>query len=73
MYENEADQVKVHEVIHTDQGDIVDESGDQPCKDEDDNTQWPGNSWLSKDSCNICTCPGRKNTLLTSNGIYLSD
>eukprot|EP00090_Calanus_glacialis_P020063 TRINITY_DN3084_c0_g1_i1.p1 TRINITY_DN3084_c0_g1~~TRINITY_DN3084_c0_g1_i1.p1 ORF type:complete len:278 (+),score=46.77 TRINITY_DN3084_c0_g1_i1:108-941(+) len=58
MYENEADQVKVHEVIHTDQGDIVDESGDQPCKDEDDNTQWPGNSWLSKDSCNICTCPG---------------
>ena len=60
MYENKVDQVKVHELIHTDEGTIVDESGDQPCKDEDDKTQWPGNSWLSKDSCNICTCPGRE-------------
>jgi len=58
MYENEADQVKVHELIHTDEGTIVNESEDQPCTDEDNNTQWPGNSWLSKDSCNICTCPG---------------
>jgi len=58
MYENKVDQVKVHELIHTEEGTIVDESGDQPCKDEDDKTQWPGNSWLSKDSCNICTCPG---------------
>eukprot|EP00092_Neocalanus_flemingeri_P030677 GFUD01033309.1.p1 GENE.GFUD01033309.1~~GFUD01033309.1.p1 ORF type:complete len:278 (-),score=57.91 GFUD01033309.1:206-1039(-) len=58
MYENEADQVKVHELIHTDEGTIVDESRDQSCKDDDDNTQWSGSSWLSKDSCNICTCPG---------------
>jgi len=58
MYENEVDQVKVHELIHTDEGTIVDESGDQPCKDDDDNTKWPGESWLSKDSCNICNCPG---------------
>ena len=49
--------VKVHEVIETKEGSIVDESKDQTCKDEDNNTKWSGSSWLSKDSCNICYCP----------------
>jgi len=58
FYENEEDMVKVHEVIETKEGSIVDESKDQTCKDEDNNTKWSGSSWLSKDSCNICYCPG---------------
>ena len=59
IFEDEQNEVKVHELIHTEHGDIADESGDQPCEDDEGNTQWPGNSWLSQDSCNICTCPGR--------------
>jgi len=58
VYENEKDQVKVHELIHTKEGTIVDESGDQPCTDQNNKTQWPGSSWLSPDSCNVCTCMG---------------
>jgi len=58
IFEDEQNEVKVHELIHTEHGDIADESGDQPCQDDEGNTQWPGNSWLSQDSCNICTCPG---------------
>ena len=60
MFVDEEDQVEVHEVVHAKVDTVVDESGDQPCYDYDNNTQLPGNSWLSKDSCNICTCTGKK-------------
>jgi len=57
LYVDEDDQVEVHELIHKEDA-IADESGDKPCYDMNNNTQWPGNSWLSQDSCNICTCLG---------------
>ena len=60
LYVDEEDQVMVHELIHKEEDTIVDESGDKPCYDMNNNTQWPGNSWLSEDSCNICTCTGNK-------------
>ena len=59
LYVDEEDQVKVHELVHKEDT-IVDESGDKPCYDMNNNTQWPGNSWLSQDSCNICTCLGEQ-------------
>jgi len=65
-YENEKDQVKVHEFIHNEHGTIVDESGDQYCKDDKGNTQWPGNTWLTEDSCNVCHCIGNGSAPLCS-------
>jgi len=58
LYVSEEDQVKVHELIHKEGDTMVDEAGEKPCYDMKNNTQWPGNSWLSDDSCNICTCLG---------------
>jgi hypothetical protein len=36
---------------------IVDETGDSPCT-VNGVTKFPGDSWLTEDSCNICTCTG---------------
>lgn len=59
---DEEDLAEVHEVVHevghAKIDTVVDELGDQPCYDYNNKTQWLGNSWLSQDSCNICTCPG---------------
>ena len=64
MFVDEEDQAEVHEVVHevvhAKVDTVVDESGDQPCYDYDNTEQLQGSSWLSQDSCNICTCPGRK-------------
>lgn len=60
--ERKCDDVMEHrtetELQELDGGLIVDESGDQPCTDEDGKTQFPGASWLTGDSCNICVCHG---------------
>ena len=60
MFVDEEEQAEVHEVVHAKEDTVVEESGDQPCYDDDNTTQWPGSSWLSQDSCNICTCPGSR-------------
>jgi len=36
---------------------IVDETGDSPCT-VNGVTKFPGDSWLTEDSCNICECTG---------------
>merc|ERR1711874_537400 len=41
-----------------DGGSIVDESGDQPCSDHNGESRNPGDTWLTEDSCNICSCKG---------------
>merc|ERR1711874_90937 len=41
-----------------DGGSIVDESGDQPCRDHNNESRNPGDTWLTEDSCNICSCKG---------------
>lgn len=39
-------------------GEVVDETGDSPCRGEDGTTKFPGETWLTSDQCNICTCTG---------------
>ena len=42
-----------------DGGSIVDESGDRPCRDHNNESRNPGDTWLTEDSCNICSCKGQ--------------
>jgi len=49
---------EINEFIHTKLGTVVNEDGDIPCRDYNGTEQWPGNSWLSADGCNICSCKG---------------
>ena len=52
---DEANNAEVEEVSHNQ----VAEEGDIPCRDAVTNQdRMPGDSWLSEDSCNICTCTG---------------
>lgn len=46
------------DIIKTPNGDIVDETGDSPCRLENGSTKFPGDTWLTEDSCNACTCTG---------------
>ena len=41
-------------------GEIVVESGDRPCKDHNNEDRNPGDTWLTGDSCNICSCKGKQ-------------
>merc|ERR1711874_542989 len=49
---------KIDEIVKTEGGSIVDESGDQPCRDHNNESRNPGDTWLTEDSCNICSCKG---------------
>lgn len=52
---DEANNAEVEEISHNQ----VAEEGDIPCRDAVTNQdRMPGDSWLSEDSCNICTCTG---------------
>ncbi|XP_023346184.1 kielin/chordin-like protein [Eurytemora carolleeae] len=48
----------VEKKAKTELGDIVDETGDSPCRLNDGVTKFPGDIWLTEDSCNVCTCTG---------------
>ena len=49
----------IDEIIHTKEGSVVPELGDQTCRDLVSNTEkMPGDTWLSEDGCNICVCKG---------------
>merc|ERR1711874_745020 len=49
---------KIDEIVNAEGGSIVDESGDQPCRDHNNESRNPGDTWLTEDSCNICSCKG---------------
>ena len=52
---DEANNAEIEEFSHNQ----VEEEGDIPCRDAVTNQdRMPGDSWLSEDSCNICTCTG---------------
>jgi len=57
-WEDNENDAHVDEFIHSKSGTMVDESGDQPCKDHEDVERMPGDTWLSGDGCNVCTCKG---------------
>ena len=50
---------KIDEIVNTEGGSIVDESGDRPCRDHNNESRNPGDTWLTEDSCNICSCKGQ--------------
>ena len=50
---------KIDEIVKTEGGSIVDESGDRPCRDHNNESRNPGDTWLTEDSCNICSCKGQ--------------
>jgi len=58
VWEDNAHDAHIDEFIHSKSGTFVDESGDQPCKDHENNERMPGDTWLSGDGCNVCTCKG---------------
>ena len=50
---------QIDEIVHSKEGSYVDESGDQPCRDHNNEHRNPGDTWLTEDSCNVCSCKGK--------------
>jgi len=52
---------QIDEIVHDQRGSFVSETGDQQCRDHENKPHNPGETWLTEDSCNICSCKGDGN------------
>ena len=50
----------IDEVVYNQQASKTEAVGNQQCRDHRNQPRQPGETWLTEDSCNVCSCKGKR-------------